>query len=92
MPRNSINVKKGPNEPRIIPKFRTILLFGLICLCKKVKAGEGQCMYVVSQTEVTRSLSETRAFLREAPVYKKLTPKVVQIWPEILPKHLGAIS
>ena len=30
-----------PNEPGIIPKFSTILLFGLICLCKKIKAGEG---------------------------------------------------
>ena len=29
------------NEPRIIPKFSTILIFGLICLCKKIKAGEG---------------------------------------------------
>ena len=26
---------------RIIPKFNTILLFGLICMCKKIKAGEG---------------------------------------------------
>ena len=41
MPRNSINVQKRPNEPRIIPKFSMILLFGLICLCKKIKAGEG---------------------------------------------------
>ena len=30
-----------PNEPGMIPKFSTILLFGLICLCKKFKAGEG---------------------------------------------------
>ena len=35
-------------------------------------------MYVVSHTEVTRSLSEPRAFFREAPVCKKLTPKLVQ--------------
>ena len=26
-----------PNEPCIIPKFSTILLFGLICLCKKLR-------------------------------------------------------
>ena len=36
-------------------------------------------MYVVSHTEVTRSLSEPRAFLREAPGCKKLTPKFVPI-------------
>ena len=30
-----------PNEHGIIPKFSTILLFGLICMCKKIKAGEG---------------------------------------------------
>ena len=41
MPRNSINVQKRPNEPGIIPKFSMILLFGLICMCKKIKAGEG---------------------------------------------------
>ena len=34
-PKNSINVEKMPNEHGIIPKFSTILLFGLICLCKK---------------------------------------------------------
>ena len=32
---------KMPNEPRIIPNFSTILLFGLICVCKTIKAGEG---------------------------------------------------
>ena len=36
-------------------------------------------MYVVSHTKVTRSLSEPRAFLREAPVCKKLIPKLVTI-------------
>ena len=41
MPGNSINVYKRPNEPGIIPKFSMILLFRLICLCKKIKAGEG---------------------------------------------------
>ena len=39
-------------------------------------------MYVVSHTEVTRSLSEPRGFLREAPVCKKPTPKLVPIWPK----------
>ena len=41
MPRNSINAERMPNEPGIIPKFSTVLLFGLIYLCKKIKAGEG---------------------------------------------------
>ena len=49
-------------------------------------------MYVVSHMEVTRSLSEPRAFLREAPVCKKLTPKLVPIRPKKLPQHLGAMS
>ena len=39
-------------------------------------------MYFVSHTEVTRSLSEPQAFLREAPVCKKLTPKLVPIRPK----------
>ena len=30
-----------PNETWIVPKFSTIILFGLICLCKKIKAGQG---------------------------------------------------
>ena len=39
-------------------------------------------MYVVLHTEVTCSLSEPRAFLREAPVCKKLTPKLVLVRPK----------
>ena len=31
---------KRPNEPGIILKFNTILLFGIIYLCKKIKAEE----------------------------------------------------
>ena len=49
-------------------------------------------MYVVSHTEVTRSLSEPRAFLSEAPVCKKLTPKLVPMRPKILPQHVGSMS
>ena len=37
-------------------------------------------MYVISHTEVTCSLSEPRAFLREAPVCKRPTPNLVPIW------------
>ena len=32
---------KKAKRTGIIPKFSMILLFGLICLCKKIKAGEG---------------------------------------------------
>ena len=39
-------------------------------------------MYVISHTEVTRSLSELGAFLSEAPVCKKLTSKLVPIRPK----------
>ena len=49
-------------------------------------------MYVVLHTEVIRSLSERRAFLREAPVCKKLTPKLVPIRPKKLRQHVGAMS
>ena len=49
-------------------------------------------MYVVSHTEVTRSLSEPRAFSREAPVCKKLVPKLVPIRPKNLPQPVGAMS
>ena len=45
-------------------------------------------MYVVSRTEVKRSLLEPRAFLREAPVCKKLVP----VQPKELPQHVGAMS
>ena len=39
-------------------------------------------MYLVSHSKVKRSHSEPRAFLREAPVCKKLTPKLVPIRPK----------
>ena len=50
------------------------------------------CTYVVSHTEVTRSLSEPGAFLREAPVCKKLTPKLVPIRPKKILQLVGAMS
>ena len=49
-------------------------------------------MYVVSHMEVARSLSEPRAFLTEAPVCKKLTPKLVPILGKKLPQPVGAMS
>ena len=45
-----------------------------------------------SHTEVTRSLLEPRAFLREAPLFKKLTPKHVPIRPKKLPQLVDAMS
>ena len=41
----------------------------------------------IMHTKVTRSLSEPRAFLREAPVCKKLMPKLVPILQKNLPRH-----
>ena len=67
-----------------------ILLFGIIYLCKKLR--REKAVYVVSHMEVTRSLSEPRAFLRDAPVCKKLTPKLVPIRPKKLTQHVGAMS
>ena len=75
-----------PNEPGIIPKFSTILLFGLIWLCKKLR--REKAVYVCRFTHD----SEPGAFLREAPVCKKLTPKFVPIQPKNLLKHVGAMS
>ena len=46
----------------------------------------------IMHTKVTRSLSEPRAFLREAPVCKKLIPKLVPILQFFLPQHVGAMS
>ena len=68
---------KRPNEPGIIPKFSTILLFGLICLCKKIKAGEGSyvCRFAHGGDTFplgTRSLLERSSGLQEA--YTKACP------------------
>ena len=67
-----------PNEPGIIPKFSTILLFGLICLCKKIKAGEGSVRMSFRTRRWhtfplgTRSLLEGSSGLQEA--YTKACP------------------
>ena len=50
----------------------------------------GTCACISSwimHTKVTRSLPEPRAFLREAPICKKLIPKFVPIRPIFLPRH-----
>ena len=41
---------------------------------------------------MARSLSKPWAFLREAPICKKLIPKLVPIRPKKLPQHVGAMS
>ena len=46
----------------------------------------------IMHTEVTRSLSEPRALLREAPVCKKLIPKLVPIRPKNIPRQCWCMS
>ena len=62
------NAKQTQNNSKFKHDTHIVLCF----LCKKIKEGAA---YVVSHTEVTHSLSEPRAFLREAPVCKKLIPE-----------------
>ena len=52
---------------------------------KKLKQEE--VMNIILSTKVARSLSEPRAFLREASVCKTLIPKYVPIRPIFLPQH-----
>ena len=66
-----------PNEPRIIPKFSLILLFGLIYLCKKLR--QEKAMYVCRFAHggdtfplETTSLLEGSSGLQEA--YTKVCP------------------
>ena len=65
-----------PNEPRIIQKLSTIPLFDLICLCKKIKAGEGSvCRFAHGGDTFslgTTSLLEGSSRLQEA--YTKAFP------------------
>ena len=65
-----------PNEPGTVPKFTTILLFGLICLCKKIKAGEGSACRFAHGGDTfplgTTSLLEGSSGLQEA--YTKACP------------------
>ena len=78
-----------PKEPRIIPKLSTILLFGLISLCKKIKPGEGSVRMSFRTDKFplgTTSLLEGRFGLQEA--YTKACPNS----PKKLPQHVGAMS
>src|SRR3989337_4549608 len=69
---------KRPNEPGIIPKFSIKLLFGLSCLCKKIKAGEGSvCRFAHGGDTFplgTTSLLERSFGLQEA--YTKACPNL----------------
>ena len=79
--------KKGQNEPGIISKFSTILLFGLICQCTKIKAVYVCCFAHGGDTFPlgTTSLLEGSSGLQEA--YTKVCPN-----SEKLPQHVGAMS
>ena len=46
----------------------------------------------IMHTKVTRSLSEPWTFLREAPICKKLIPKLLPIWPNFLPRHVSSMT
>ena len=67
---------KRPNEPGIIPNFSTKLLFGLNCVCKKIKAREGSvCRFAHGGDTFplrTTSLLERNSDLQEA--YTKACP------------------
>ena len=65
------------NKPEIIPKFSTVLLFGLICMCKKIKMGEGSVRMSFAHggdtfPPGTTSLLERSSDLQEA--YTKAYP------------------
>ena len=72
---------QSANEHGIIPKFSMVLLFGLICLCKEIRREKAVYVCCFAHGGDT-SLSEPRALLREAPVRKRLTPKLVPIRPK----------
>ena len=66
-----------PNEPGIIPKFSTILLFGIICLCKKLRLEKAVyvCRFAQGGDTFplgTTSLPEGSSGLQEA--YSKAFP------------------
>ena len=71
-----------PNEPGIIPKFSTILLFGLIFLGKKINVGEGSvCRFAHGGDTFpvgTTSLLERSSGLQEA--YTKAFPNSAKIF------------
>ena len=79
-----------PNGPRIIQKFSTITLFDLICMCKKIKAGEGSvCRFAQVGDRFplgTTSLLERSSGLQEA--YPRACPNSAKkIHSMLVPCH-----
>ena len=64
-------------EPKNLPEDTHVIFQPTLVHWKHVLVFQIWIMH----TKVTRSLLEPRAFLREAPVCKKLIPKFVPIWP-----------
>ena len=62
-----------PNEPGLIPKFSTILLFGIICLCKKIKAGEGSVICHFAHGGDTFHLGTTSLLERSSSCWEAYT-------------------
>ena len=93
MTRNSINVLKRPNELGIIPKFSTILLFGLICLCKKIEAGEGSVRMSFRTRRWHFPLSGTTSLLeRSSDLQEAYTKNLSKCGQFFLPQHVGAMK
>ena len=70
-----------PNKHEIIPKFSTILLFGLIWLCKKIRREKAVCACRFAHGGDTfplgtRSLLEGSSDLQEA--YTKACPNLAK--------------
>ena len=80
-----------PNEPGIIPKFSTELLFGLSYLCKKIKAGEGSVCHFAHGGDSfplgITSFLEGSSSLQEA--YTKACPSSANKFPAacLVPCH-----
>ena len=83
---------KKRNEPEIVPKFIKVLLFGLIWLCKKIKAGEGSVRMSFrtrSWHVPSRNHEPSWGKLRFA---RSLHQSFSQFGQKKLPKHVGAMS
>ena len=81
-----------PNEPEIIPKFSTILLFGLICLCKKIKAGGGSVRISCRTRRWHVPSRNHEPSWGKLSFSRSLHQKLVPIPPKKLPQHVGAMS
>ena len=82
---------KRPNELGIIPKFSMILLFGLICLCKKLRREKAVYICRFAHGGDTFPLG-TMGLLEGGSGLQEAYTKVVPIRPKKLPQHVGAMS